>query len=104
MTDIDKLFSELRRTEPYLPDAGFTAAVIAQLPRPNELPMWVKNAMLLAATLAGSAVVAWSMPADGMLSLITASFKLSVQLLVAASIGVYLFSYGAIWVAQKSNL
>lgn len=103
MTDIDKLFSELRRTEPYLPDTGFTAAVIAQLPRPNELPVWVKNAMLLVATVAGSAVVAWSLPADEMLSLMT-SFKLTVQLLVAASIGVYLFSYGAIWVAQKSDL
>lgn len=101
MNDIDDIFKELRRTEPYLSDAGFTAAVVAQLPRPNELPMWVKNGMLLAATLAGSAVVAWALPAAEMVSLMT-SFKLSVQLLVAGSIGVYLFSYGAIWVAQKN--
>jgi len=100
MKDIDNLFSELRGTEPYLSDAGFTSAVLSQLPRPRELPLWVKNVLLLSATVAGSAVVAWQLPAVELASLI-ASFKLNVQVLVGAVFTVYMFSYGAIWVAQK---
>ncbi|MBI2992758.1 MAG: hypothetical protein HYY48_01110 [Gammaproteobacteria bacterium] len=102
MNDIDNLFSELRRTEPYLSDAGFASAVMAQVPRRRELPMWVKNLLLLSATVAGSAVVAWQLPAVELVSLIT-SMKLSLQTFAAAAITVYLFSYGAIWVAEKNN-
>lgn len=101
MKDIDQLFGELRRSEPYLSDAGFASAVMAQLPRRRELPVWEKNLLLLAATVAGSAVVAWQLPAVELVSLIT-SMRLNVQVIVAAVTTVYLFSYGAIWVAERN--
>ena len=101
MNDIDKLFGELRRSEPYLSDAGFASAVLAQLPQPSELPVWVKNLMLLAATVAGSAVVAWQLPVIDLVSQFI-SIKLNAQLFAAAAFTVYMFTYGAIWVAQKN--
>ena len=100
MNDIDKLFGELRRTEPYLSDAGFASAVMAQLPQRSELPMWVKNLILLSATVAGSAVVAWQLPVIDLVSLFV-SFKLNAQMFAAAAFTVYMFTYGAVWVAQK---
>lgn len=103
MNDLDQLFQELRQTEPYLPDTGFTAAVIVQLPRRNELPLWIKNLLLLAATAAGSAVVAWQLPAAELLSFM-ASSTLTPQFLGAATIAVYLFSYAAVWVSQQSGV
>ena len=78
MKDIDNLSAELRISEPYLADSGFTAVVMAQLPRSRELPLWIKNLMLLGATALGSAIVAIQLPAG-----IVASVLLSTAFLPA---------------------
>jgi hypothetical protein len=59
---LDRIAAQLRRTEPYLPDNGFAAAVVAQLPRGRALPVWEKNLVLLLATALGSAIAATQIP------------------------------------------
>ncbi len=65
MKDIDNVFAELRGSEPYLADAGFTDVVMAQLPTNRELPFWLKNLILLAAAALGSIMVAMQLPTGG---------------------------------------
>ncbi len=88
MKDIDNLCAELRISEPYLADSGFTAVVMAQLPRTRELPLGIKNLILLAATTLGSAIVAMQLPADNVASvLLSAAFlpALDLQSLLAVA-------------------
>jgi hypothetical protein len=103
MNNLDILFSEARHSEPYLPGSGFTAAVMAQLPRRNELPGWIKNAVMLGATAIGSAIAVSQLSPANLISE-AASMALSMQFLVAAAVGVYLASYGVIWATQKSDV
>lgn len=116
MKDIELMFTTLRTTEPYIDDNGFTAVVMAQLPGRRELPMWVKNLILLCATLLGSAIVAMQLPADGLgatlLSLIVlpamdiqsmlsaAVQNLPVVLLACFAVS-YLAPYGAILAVRR---
>ena len=119
MKDIDNLFAELRTSEPYLADSGFTAVVMAQLPRSRELPLWVKNLMLLSATALGSAIVATQLPAGNLASVLLSVATLpapdlqSVLAMVAqklpiiliASVAVsYLLPYGAILAVRRDAL
>lgn len=119
MKDLDLMFRELRTTEPYLNDNGFTAVVMAQLPAQRELPMWVKNLLLLGATLLGSAIVATQLPANTLgtvlvslatLPAIDAQSLLSVaaQNLPAVLLGCfavsYLVPYGAILAVRRGAI
>lgn len=116
MKDIDKLFAELRTSEPYLADGGFSAVVMAQLPSNRELPLWLKNLILLGATALGSSIVAMQLPAGDLGSLLLAAASLpalDIQSLLAAAaqnlpvilmasvaFG-YLLPYGAVLVAER---
>lgn len=84
MSDFDRMCTQLRATEPYLDDNGFTSVVMAQLPRASELPLWVKNLILLGATLLGSAIVAMQLPANGLSAVLLALVTLDTQPLMAA--------------------
>jgi hypothetical protein len=100
MNELDDLFRTARANEPYLTDAGFTAGVLARLPRPRELPLWLKNVVLLAATAAGSALAAWQLPVAPLAAELGA-LTLHPMMLAAAAIAVYLGSYAAIWAADR---
>ena len=119
MKDIDNLIAELRSTEPYLADSGFTAVVMAQLPRSRELPLWLKNLILLCATALGSAIVATQLPAGSLASLLISTAVLpaidmeSVLALVARNLPIiliasvafsYILPYGAILAARRGTL
>jgi hypothetical protein len=111
MKDLDLVCSELRATEPYLEDNGFTAVLMARLPRRRQLPDWVKNVLLLGATALGSLICALQLPADlfgtVLLALVElprldmqALLSMAVQnlpvLLLACFAISYLLPYGAI--------
>ena len=111
---IDDIFGELRVTEPYLSDDGFSSAVMLRLPEAAELPLWVKNLILLAATAFGSALVTWQLPLEKLTTLLatqtvllsTQTALLSIQTLTlpvfaGAAAVIYLLSYGAIWGVQQ---
>ena len=119
MKDLDNLSAELRISEPYLPDSGFTAVVMAQLPRNRELPLWLKNLILLGATTLGSAIVATQLPAGNVASMLLsmsslpaldvqslltlAAQNLPIILIASVAFG-YLMPYGAFLVAQRDSL
>ena len=98
--NLDNIFAQLRRTEPHLPDEGFTRAVLVQLPEPYELPLWIKNLLLLGATGIGSAIAAWQMPAVKLSQLMAMHGMLLPALGIAATV-VYLLSGTVIWAARK---
>jgi hypothetical protein len=117
MNDIDQLFSELRATEPYLPDSGFTAVVMEQLPRKRDLPEWIKNAILLFAAALGTSIFAAQLP-DGTLEVVVSRLAalstLNLQYLLEAAarnlptvlfasvVFSYLLPYGA-WIIARRN-
>ncbi len=101
MIDLDSQFAAARRSEPYLDDAGFTVAVMARLPRRNELPLWLKNIILLAATALGSAVAVWQLPPILSLADKAASVATNVEFIAIAAIAVYGVSLGVVWAARK---
>ncbi|OGT81702.1 MAG: hypothetical protein A3H91_10540 [Gammaproteobacteria bacterium RIFCSPLOWO2_02_FULL_61_13] len=119
MKDIDNLCAELRISEPYLTDSGFTAVVMAQLPRSRELPLWEKNLILLGATALGSAIVATQIPAGSLASALMAmtslpgvdlhivltlvAQKLPIILIASAAIS-YILPFGAILAARRGVL
>lgn len=85
MKNLDVMLNELRGTEPYIDDNGFTAVVMAQLPARSELPAWAKNLILLSATLLGSAVVAMQLPADSLGTMLLTVLTMDVQPVLAAA-------------------
>lgn len=85
MKNLDVMMNELRGTEPYLDDNGFTAVVMAQLPARRELPMWAKNLILLTATLLGSAIVAMQFPADSLGTMLLSMLTMDLQPMLAAA-------------------
>src|SRR3990172_2412639 len=91
MTQTDKLealFATMRQSEPYLPDDGFTARVMANLPKVRELPEWQKNGILLAFTALGSALAAWPLPVDAIIGFPLANL---LPLPVIGAIGAAMF-------------
>ena len=57
----DPLDTLLREADDYIPDNGFTARVIAVLPR-RQRHSWLRLAVLSVATLAGAGLTAWQLP------------------------------------------
>ncbi len=96
---LDKLLTELRQSEPYLHDDGFTAAVTAKLPEIYELPIWLKNLIILLATVAGSAITVWQIPVHKLI-LFANSLPLTLPVLAMVAVGVYLMSYVVVWMVQ----
>lgn len=101
MIDLESRFSAARQSEPYLDDSGFTAAVMTRLPRRNELPLWLKNLILLGATALGSAVVVWQLPPVLPLADKAASIATSFEFIATAAMAVYAVSLGVVWAARK---
>ena len=100
MKDIDSVVAQLRRSEPYFEDHGFTAAVLATLPEERELPLWIKNLIMIGATAAGSAVVAWQ--ASGIKTeALLAQVTLDYTTIGVAALFVYAFSSAAVWVVRR---
>ena len=58
----DDIFRRLRKSEPYLEDNGFTAAVMAHLPKQAELPLWQKSGLIILFGLIGVALAASMLP------------------------------------------
>ena len=119
MKDIDKLFAELRTGEPYLADGGFSAVVMAQLPGNRELPLWLKNLILLGATALGSAIVAMQLPAGNVASVLLSVASVpamdlqsvvtmaaqNLPLILIASVAfTYVLPYGAILAVRRGAL
>lgn len=101
MNDLASKFAAARQSEPYLDDAGFTPAVMSELPRRNELPLWLKNVILLAATALGSAVAVWQLPPVLTLADKAASAATNLEFIAMAAIAVYAASLGVVWAARK---
>ena len=116
MKNIDNLIAELRSTEPYLADSGFTAVVMSQLPGNRELPLLLKNLILLGATTLGSAIVVTQLPAGNLASLLLSVASLpaldlqsvlamatqNLPIILIASVAFsYILPYGAILAARR---
>jgi hypothetical protein len=100
MTDIDGILARMKRSEPYFEDRGFTAAVLAALPEDRELPLWVKNLIMVGATAAGSGVVAWQaagLKPEALLS----QLSLNTTTVAVAALFVYAFSSAMVWVVRR---
>jgi len=56
----------LRESDVYIPDDGFTARVVAALPRRRKRS-WLRLAVLSGATLVGAGLAAWQLPSGSAL-------------------------------------
>ena len=101
ITTVESLATSLRLTEPTIADNGFATAVMAQLPRANELAAWKKNTLLLAATALGSAVVAWKVPLTAVPELLAAATADWLMLFGTAVMVTYSAAAAAVWTARK---
>jgi hypothetical protein len=101
--NLDELFGALRSTEPYLPDDGFTSAVIARIPEAQQLPAWLSNLIMLSFTAIGSAIAASQLP---VMKIFTFNFSslLSLPVLGVAALSTFIISYIAIWMAQNDSI
>jgi len=115
--DFESLLGALRNTEPYIADAGFSAAVISRVATTSRLPGWLANLILLAFTAIGSALVAWITPLGGQLTLsvtqaVTQAVTsiLSVQgvfflpTIAGAAAGMFLLTCTVIWLSQSDAI
>jgi len=100
-TAVDRMTAHLVQTEPTFTDTGFTAAVMTQLPRSDELPAWQRNAIMLAATALASAIVAWQAPITALPDLLAAAAADWSTLLGAAIAVTYGTAIAAVWTARK---
>ena len=97
---IEMMFQNLRESEPYLPGEDFTAAVMAQLPKPVALPAWKKNALLMIATVIGSGLVASVLPANAIpvneIASQLVTQLMNLKILGVAGVAVFALGGGAI--------
>lgn len=100
MNELDRMTAALRRSEPYFEDRGFTAAVMAALPAESELPLWIKNLILVAATAAGSGIAAWQL-ADLRPVALLSGVSLDYGTIGLAAFIVYAFTSTAVWVVRR---
>jgi hypothetical protein len=102
MKDLDALISEMRESEPYFSDNGFTAAVMAQIPTTRAVPLWKENAIMLAATAAGSAIAAWQIASAGVGQMLPdVSITMGTTHFAVAALAVYAFVGATMWVARR---
>jgi hypothetical protein len=100
MTDIEQVLGRMRQTEPYFEDRGFTAAVLAALPEERELPLWVKNLILIGATATGSGIVAWQLKGASLENVFT-GIAPGPWTIATAALLVYAFCSAAVWVVRS---
>lgn len=103
MNELDDIITGLRASEPYLEDGDFTAGVMRQLPEHQVLPLWVKNLILMVATVTGSAIAALELPVQEMLNALF-SISFNLQTLGVAALAIYLLSGAALWLGRREML
>lgn len=111
--DFENLLGELRNTEPYFDDAGFSARVISRVATTRRLPGWLANLVLLAFTAVGSALAAWLTPAGSQLihaitQAVTAMLAFEgaffLPTIAAAAAGMLLLACAVIWLSQSDAI
>ncbi len=111
--DFESLLGALRNTEPYIADAGFSAAVISRVATTRRLPGWLANLILLAFTAIGSALVAWITPLGGQLtsavtqaatSILSAQGVFFLPTIAGAAAGMFLLACTVIWLSQSDAI
>jgi hypothetical protein len=98
---LDTTVARLRQSEPTIAEADFTAAVITRMASTNELPAWVSNGILLAATALGSAILAWQTPLAVPTSLLNAVTTNLPAVLIASVALTYGGALAAVWTAER---
>ncbi len=107
--NFDDLLGNLRESEPYIADEGFTSGIIARLPETEQLPLWLSNLILLVFTAIGSGIVAWQLPVARIVSITTSSitslpaFSSITVLGVGATIS-FLLAYVIIWLVHNDAI
>ncbi len=97
--------ARMRHTEPVIDDIDFTTAVLAQLPRANALSDGFRNAIVLGATVLGSALAAWYsvLPAiPGLLEALTVVATNPAPALLAAGALTWGAAFAALWSVARS--
>ena len=102
MKELNTIIDQLKNSEPYLPDQGFTLSVIKQIPADNRIPFWIKNAIILCATILGSAIAAWQLPLTKIVSVLLSS-TINLPVLLSTALVIYVFSYWAIQINEKNE-
>ena len=109
INNFDDLLGNLRESEPYIADDGFTSGIIARLPEVEQLPVWLSNLILLVFTATGSGIAAWQLPTDKMVSYTTSSLTSfpSFNLIPALGVGAlvtFLLAYVVVWLAHNDSI
>ena len=107
--NFDDLLGNLRETEPYISDEGFTSGIIAHLPEAEQLPAWLSNLILLVFTATGSGLAAWQLPVSKMVSFTTASITSlpvfsSIPVIGVGATITFLLSYVIIWLVHSDAI
>lgn len=90
--NLDELVHELRQSEPYIDDSGFTGSVLAELPKTRRLPTWVKNLIQLGAVIISSAIFTWQLPVPDLVAQ-TIALMQNLPFLTAATMLPFLLAY-----------
>ena len=109
MNNFDDLLGNLRETEPYIADEGFSSGIIARLPEAKQLPGWLSNMILLIFTAAGSGIAAWQLPTAKIVSVATSSITSlpafnSIPVLGAGATITFLLAYVIVWLAHNDAI
>ncbi|MDJ0926510.1 MAG: hypothetical protein QNJ73_02575 [Gammaproteobacteria bacterium] len=98
---LNRIAARLRQSEPEVPDRGFSNAVMAQLPTARQLPVWIRNTLLLAATMLGAVAAAAQLP-PGTFFEVLELIGDNAQLALAAAAGwVYAASLASLWFVRR---
>lgn len=99
----DKLLAEIRHSEPYLQDNGFAAGVPARLPEARELPLRLKNTILLLFTALGSCLSAWQFPVYKLVG-VTVTDLFTYPVLAAAGFLMFALSCAITWLSESDYI
>ena len=91
----DPLDALLREADVYIPDNGFTALVVAALPR-RRRHAWLRLAVLSGAMLVGAGLAAWQLPSGSALLAAIPSSVTAFQWQTAAVLLPILAALGAL--------
>jgi anti-sigma factor RsiW len=105
MIDDDTLDRQLREAAPYIDDDGFTARVMARLPRARREPRWLRAMILVGLAILGSGVAyllsgGARFVREGMLQL--ADFPIWLLLVFAFGCGLVVGAFAVIFAIRKT--
>ena len=93
--NLDELILELRQSEPYINDSGFSGSVLAELPKTRRLPLWIKNLIQLSAVIISSAIFTWQLLLPDLMAQTFALLQ-NLPVVAAATMLPLLLTYGVI--------